>query len=59
MEKAAKLKGNFIETYKDIATNRGFNPGDFESSFPPNANPSPMQPRQPRPRSLSDRAIGQ
>ncbi len=56
MERASKLKGNFIETYQDVETNKVLNPNDFETDFPPNANPGPMQPRQPRAGSLSDRA---
>jgi hypothetical protein len=59
MEKASKLKGNFIETYEDIETNKVLNPGDFETAFTPNPTQRPKQQRQPRPRSLSDRAIGQ
>lgn len=56
MERASKLKGNFIKTYQDVETNKVLNPNDFETDFPPNANPGPMQPRQPRAGSLSDRA---
>jgi hypothetical protein len=48
-EKASKLKGNFIETYQDIVTNKVLNPSDFETAFPPNATPITKQPRQPRP----------
>jgi hypothetical protein len=48
MEKASKLKGNYIETYQDIVTNKVLNPGDFETSFPPNATPQPKQQREPR-----------
>jgi hypothetical protein len=48
-ERASKLKGNFIETYQNIVTNKVLNPSDFETSFPPNAAPQPKQPRRPRP----------
>ncbi len=48
MEKASKLKGNFIETYENIEANKVLNPGDFETAFPPNATPMTRQPRQPR-----------
>jgi len=47
-ERAAKLRGNFTETYQDIVVNKPLNPNDFESSFPPNASASPKQQRQPR-----------
>ena len=47
LERASKLKGNFIETYQDIVTNKVLNPNDFETSFPPNATPQkPTQKRQ-------------
>jgi hypothetical protein len=48
MEKASKLKGNFIETYQDIVTNKVLNPGDFETAFPPNATSQPKLQREPR-----------
>jgi hypothetical protein len=47
MERASKLRGNFIETYQSIETNKMLNANDFETSFPPNAQALPMK-RAPR-----------
>jgi hypothetical protein len=54
VEKAAKLRGYYLENYQNIAATKALNPSDFQTSFPPN----PTIQRQPKPRSLSDRAIG-
>jgi hypothetical protein len=45
LEKAAKIRGNYIETYQSIETNKTLNPNDFESSFPPNAVIKPKEPK--------------
>jgi hypothetical protein len=49
MEKASKLKGNFIETYENIEMNKVLSPGDFETAFPPSATPQPRRQRDSRP----------
>jgi hypothetical protein len=48
MQQASKIKGDIVETYQDIETNKVLNPGDFETAFTPNANPKPKQARGPR-----------
>jgi hypothetical protein len=48
LERASKMKGNFIETYQDIVTNTVLNATDFETSFPPNST-APKPQKQPRP----------
>jgi hypothetical protein len=50
LERAAKLKGNFIETYQEIVLNKALNPADFETSFPPNAAPAKPEKQQRRSR---------
>jgi hypothetical protein len=58
MERASKLRGNFIETYEDVVTNKVLNPNDFETAFPPNAT-APKRQREPRPGGRPDRAMSQ
>lgn len=44
----SKVKGNIIETYQNIETNKVLNPGDFEVAIAPSATPKVKQPRQPK-----------
>jgi hypothetical protein len=56
MEKASKLKGNFIESYQEIVTNKVLNPNDFETAFPPNATSQPRRQRESRRGNRANRA---
>jgi hypothetical protein len=48
MEKAAKMRGDYIETYSGIDTTKKFSPADFEASFPPNPTAPSNQPKPAR-----------